>query len=53
VIGKMLAGIIAIMGVGIIALPSGIIAGAFMERLQSERAKQAGRRIRPHGEHEN
>lgn len=52
VIGKVLAGMIAIMGVGIIALPSGIIAGAFMERLQSERAKQDGRRIRPKGDRE-
>lgn len=39
VIGKVIAGLIAILGVGIIALPSGIIAGAFMDKLQTERAK--------------
>lgn len=43
VIGKVLAGVIAILGVGIIALPSGIIAGAFMDRLQVERQRQSGR----------
>ena len=35
-------------------MPSpGIIAGAFMERLQAERVRQAGRRIRPRADHEN
>ena len=37
VIGKIIAGLIALIGVGIIALPSGIIAGAFMDKLQEER----------------
>lgn len=36
-IGQMLAGVIALIGIGIIALPSGIIAGAFMERLEADR----------------
>ena len=40
-IGKALAGVIAILGVGIIALPSGIIAGAFMDRLQAERQRKS------------
>ncbi len=35
--GKLLAGFIALIGIGIIALPSGIIAGAFMERLEADR----------------
>lgn len=40
-IGRLLAGLIALIGIGIIALPSGIIAGAFMERLNADRrAKQ-------------
>ena len=39
-LGKVLAGFIALIGVGIIALPSGIIAGAFMERLNSDRLKK-------------
>lgn len=53
VLGRVLAGVLALIGVGIVALPTGIIAGAFMERLQNERARQAARRIRPHGEHES
>ena len=41
--GRFLAGAIALMGIGIIALPSGIIAGAFMERLGADRrTKQPG-----------
>ena len=32
--GKVMASIIAVLGVGVIALPSGIIAGAFMEKLR-------------------
>lgn len=35
--GRLLAGAIALIGIGIIALPSGIIAGAFMERLDADR----------------
>ncbi|MAU62525.1 MAG: cation transporter [Parvibaculum sp.] len=53
VLGRIVAGVLAIIGVGIIALPTGIIAGAFMERLQAERVRQAGRRIRPRADHEN
>jgi len=34
VAGKIVASIIAVMGVGVIALPSGILAGAFMEKLR-------------------
>ena len=40
VIGKIIAGLIALIGIGIIALPSGIIAGAFMDKLQDERANR-------------
>jgi voltage-gated potassium channel len=37
--GKAVAGIIAIIGIGIIALPSGIIAGAFIETMRNRRNK--------------
>lgn len=37
VFGKITAGIIVILGVGIIALPSGIIAGAFVDKLRERR----------------
>lgn len=39
-VGQALAGVIALIGIGIIALPSGIIAGAFMERLESARRNE-------------
>lgn len=35
--GKIVAGVIAVMGVGVIALPSGILAGAFMEKLRERK----------------
>ena len=39
-IGKILAGILAVLGVGILALPTGIIASGFYEELQAERKKK-------------
>ena len=39
-LGRVSAGAVAILGVGIVALPSGIIAGAFIERLRAERVKK-------------
>lgn len=38
--GRIVAGAMAIVGVGLVALPSGIIAGAFIERLRTERARR-------------
>ncbi len=38
--GRIAAGAVAIVGVGIVALPSGIVAGAFIERLRTERMKK-------------
>jgi voltage-gated potassium channel len=35
--GKVAAGVIAVVGVGTVALPSGIIAGAFIERFRARR----------------
>ncbi|HBE16547.1 MAG TPA: potassium channel protein [Cyanobacteria bacterium UBA11149] len=39
-IGKVLAGILSVLGVGILALPSGIIASGFYEELQAKRKKK-------------
>ncbi len=36
-IGKVAAGIVAVIGLGTVALPSGIIAGAFMEKFRTRR----------------
>ena len=38
--GRMAAGVIAIVGVGLVALPSGIIAGAFIERLRADHRRR-------------
>jgi voltage-gated potassium channel len=40
-VGKMLGGLVAITGIGIIALPTGILAGAFSDVLQQRRAREA------------
>lgn len=40
--GKLVSGIIAVLGIGLIALPTGIISSAFMEEMKKERdAKKA------------
>jgi voltage-gated potassium channel len=39
-LGRVIAGLVAVIGVGLVALPSGIIAGAFIERLRAERMKR-------------
>jgi len=38
-VGKFLSAIIAIIGIGIVALPTGIISSAFIEKIQSDKAK--------------
>lgn len=40
--GKVVAGIIAVIGVGTLALPSGIIAGAFIEKFRERRQETDG-----------
>jgi voltage-gated potassium channel len=40
VLGRVAAGLVAVTGVGLVALPSGIFAGAFFERLRAERMKK-------------
>lgn len=37
VVGKMLGGIIAILGIGLVAIPSGIMAAGFTEEIRKER----------------
>ena len=37
VIGKILAGVIAVLGLGAVAMPSGILAGAFMDKIREQR----------------
>lgn len=39
-IGKLLSAIIAIIGIGFVALPTGIISSAFVEKLQSKKQKK-------------
>ena len=38
--GKVMSGIIALIGIGFIALPTGIISSAFIERVQKEKKEQ-------------
>ena len=40
IFGKVAAGVIAIIGLGTVALPSGIIAGAFIEKFRERRQAQ-------------
>lgn len=39
-IGRVLAGIIALLGVGLVALPTGILSGAFMEKLSKRKGSE-------------
>ncbi len=39
-LGKFLSAIIALIGIGFVALPTGIISSAFIEKIQEERAKK-------------
>jgi voltage-gated potassium channel len=39
-LGKFTSGVIALMGIGVIALPTGIIGSGFIERLKSDKDKQ-------------
>jgi voltage-gated potassium channel len=45
-LGKLLAGITAITGIGVIAMPTGILAASFSDALQRQREEQAARRER-------
>ncbi len=51
--GKILAGIIALLGIGLVALPTGILSSSFVERLQEERLLKARRRSQKKIQEEN
>lgn len=40
-LGRLLSGIIAILGIGLVALPAGIISSGFIQEIQSKRAKKS------------
>lgn len=42
VAGRIIAGLVAVLGLGTVALPSGIIAGSFMHRLREREGKATG-----------
>jgi voltage-gated potassium channel len=48
--GKLISGIIAIIGIGFVGLPTGILASGFIEQYQKQ--KKIKRRICPHCHHE-
>lgn len=39
-VGKLLSGIIALIGIGFVALPTGIISSAFIEKIQNDKKEQ-------------
>jgi voltage-gated potassium channel len=42
--GKILAGIIAVLGIGIVALPTGILSASFIEKLEKEKEKKEAKK---------
>jgi voltage-gated potassium channel len=48
VAGKVLASVIAISGIGLFALPAGIIASGFSEEMHQRRRESAGPPLCPH-----
>ena len=42
-LGKVISGIIALLGVGMVALPTGILSSAFVERINEERKEKEGK----------
>jgi len=43
-LGKILSGIIAILGIGLVALPTGILSSAFVDKMEGEKARKRGER---------
>lgn len=41
-LGKILSGIIAILGIGLVALPTGILSSAFVDRMEAQKRKKRG-----------
>jgi voltage-gated potassium channel len=48
VVGKMLGGIIAILGIGLVAIPSGIMAAGFIEEIRKEREQNNSKHFCPY-----
>lgn len=40
VVGKVLSGVIALLGIGLVALPTGILSSAFIERIEKEKEEK-------------
>jgi len=47
-IGRLLGGLIAFLGIGIFALPAGILGGGFADELQKRRKRRENQRACPH-----
>jgi|TARA_B110000305_G_scaffold5978_1_gene5779 voltage-gated potassium channel len=45
-LGKILSGIIALIGIGFVALPTGIISSAFIEKIQDEKKSKKGKKAK-------
>jgi voltage-gated potassium channel len=45
-LGKVLSGIIALIGIGFVALPTGIISSAFIEKIQAEKKSKKGKKAK-------
>lgn len=45
-LGKVLAGVIALLGIGLVALPTGILSGSFVQAMNDQKAQQAEERQR-------
>jgi len=46
--GKIISGIIALLGIGLVALPTGIISSGFFEKVESEKSKEKSYKYCPH-----
>ena len=46
--GKLISGIIALLGIGLVALPTGIISSGFFEKVESEKNKEKSYKYCPH-----
>ncbi len=44
--GKVLAGVIALLGIGLVALPTGILSGSFVQAMNDQKAKAAEEKMR-------
>ena len=47
-LGRVCAGFIAVLGIGLIAIPTGILAAAFSDAAQQQRARKEARKSHPH-----